>query len=312
MKRASILFVLLSTGCGNWSDSDAQFLAAIPRKEDLTLSAPASSQSQSLTSELSQQKGALGASSVYSDVVGQVKDINAFVSALAGGLDSVRTLPPSQRLADARVWGPFDDDKHPGLQVQLVLSRTSTTEYGYAVQFRRKGEQDFVNLIVGVFHGEKASRGIGGFHIDGVAGKALGVSQEKDADSADLGYDMRSGTDNSCSLKAQSTAFSIEYNYLVKPDGGGGVDYTLHKDFVTTTPAQETLAVSARWTADRAGFAQATITGGDLGATVGRHSECWNAAFGQVFSAQNFECSDPTGICQDGQRDACVISPDWP
>ncbi len=309
-RRAIALVLALLPACGTWSDLDAQFLAAVPTKDDLTLSGPAETQSSPLTADISQRQDLLGTSRVYTDVVQQVSDVNKFIDALANGLDFIRKLPPSQRLADARLWGPYDDDKHPGLQIQIGIQRVSATEYHYAVQYRRKGAADFSTVIAGVFYGEKASHGMGNFQVDGRVGKSLGISQAQDAEAVELGYNMSDGLSTVGHLKAQYSAAALEYAYATKRDGSGEVSFTVTKDFVAGPLGDETLRVSAHWLDSQAGSASAEVSGGDLGTSKGTQQECWDESARQVYLSKNFDCSGAS--CTEGSPSACRLAPPTP
>ncbi len=55
--------------------------------------------------------------------------LNAGVDFVLSLVDVVRRYPPTAREENARRWGPFPDDKHPGHELQIVIVRTFPVRY---------------------------------------------------------------------------------------------------------------------------------------------------------------------------------------
>src|SRR4051812_5700159 len=102
---SSLALLLACAACGSLSNEDIAFLSALPRKEDLHVQVPLQSAAQAAC--------ALGDASDWRKAKTTGDDINSAVDGVLALLDAVRTIPPSQRKPDLRVWGPFPDDKHP-------------------------------------------------------------------------------------------------------------------------------------------------------------------------------------------------------
>lgn len=304
------MLALALAGCGNWSDEDAQFLSAIPQKEDLTLTplSSASAQSTALTGRTEQRQDALGEpSTTYDTVSAGVGLVNGLVVGLTVGLDFVRSLEPSVREPGRRVWGPYPDRDHPGFDVQVTMQR-ETTGYRYELQWRRRGEADFVAVIVGHFYGERARGGAGDLLVDFDKAKAVGTANATELNrTIALSYDLSRQTPNEL-VATQVSGTSERYQYIVYPDGGGEVIFTTNANFWgPPTSANETLLITSRWRADHAGRASIGLSGGDLAPAQGTYTECWSAARLKIFAWRDFDCGLFQTSCGEGSEEDCVF-----
>src|SRR5688500_12348419 len=115
-------------GCwGNYSNEDVDFLVALPYREELTAKLPG----QALTLADSAEQ--------YKLTRGVVTQFNALAYAFLGLIDAVRSFPPTDRMPNSRIWGPFPNDKHPDWQVRVRIERTDLERFDYRVQVRRTG-----------------------------------------------------------------------------------------------------------------------------------------------------------------------------
>ena len=312
-----ILIALLTAGC-NWSDLEAEFFAAAPGSRELSLVPPVDSQSQALRSDgLGTREDALGRTEVYAGVVATARDVNGLVSALCAGIDAIRDsgIPASKREEDALTWGPFDDDKRPGLQVQVVMRR-EPDRYLYELQWGRKGEPDsFAKVIGGEFFGERAVHGHGSFVLDADQARAAGVADPRSPDDlsdvsrVELAYDLGGGVSSASLRFVARSGDAATIDYQVEADGGGWMNYRWLADFVAGVFGQrESLVIETRWLAGKAGYAAATVKGGDLGALEGAWAECWNEDLMQAFAERNWDCGG-LATCGEGSRESCVLPP---
>lgn len=312
-----MLIALLFAGC-NWSDLEAEFFAAAPGSKELSLVPPVDQQSQGLRADgLGTREDGLQRTEIYDNVVSTAHDVNGLVSALCAGIDAVRDsgIPASKREQDALTWGPFDDDQRPGLQAQVVMRR-EPDRYLYELQWGRKGEPDsFAKVIGGEFFGERAVHGHGNFVLDADQARAIGVADPQSPDDlqgisrVELAYDMSGGV-SSASLRFVATGGDdARIDYQVEADGGGWMSYRWLADFVAGALGQrENLTIETRWLAGKAGYATATVKGGDLGGFEGKYAECWNEDLMQAFAERNWDCGLAL-TCGEGERESCVLPP---
>src|SRR6202042_3828169 len=101
-----------------WSNEDLEFLYALPDRDTLHANVPGEATSTNTT----QQPLSVGDDSqTYANTKLQTDQFNAFLDDVLDGLDNIRQIPPTTRLDDGRIWGPYDDSTHPGFQVQVEI-----------------------------------------------------------------------------------------------------------------------------------------------------------------------------------------------
>jgi hypothetical protein len=321
MKRAILCFAVIAAGCGGtWSDSDIEFLRPLPTSKDLSPTPPAANSTQ--------QQG-LGPSTVYTNIVTMTSNIDAFIEWITGAIDTIRTFPPTSRSADGRVWGPWKDDQHPGFQDQVAIVRDDTTNpstYRYQLQTLPPGGQ-WITLIDGAFVGDRATNGSGTIELHVGVARTAGLGDPSDPNTleVDLTYQLAAGQAAvTAGIQANSGTgvATLSIQYTVKADGGGDIAYTVAGVQVPTanTNVTATVAVTAEWLADKSGRSDDVFSGGGLAPAILQFSECWDAAFNQVFEsgqdtcngAANCACPAPAQICEmtQGSASACsILSP---
>jgi hypothetical protein len=86
---------------------------------------------------------------------------------------------------------------------------------------------------------------------------------------------------------------AFHYEYGVQADGQGAMKFSVTGNFITTTPAIETLTITSRWLASGAGRATATIAEGDgMGMT---QTECWDDSFNATYNDKPWAMGENTG-----------------
>lgn len=306
----ALIAAVALAGCGNWSDEDAQFLSAIPKKEDLILSGlpAATSAASKAAPDLGQRQDALlGLSSIYGIVSAGASGVNAFVARLTAGLDFVRSLPPSLREEGRRGWGPYADAAHPGLEMQIAVLRESAA-YRYEMQWRQRGGTEFVTVIVGHFRGERAKGGSGDLTLDFDKARWVGTASAAEENrTIALHYDLTRQTPNEMVVTKNSGARE-SWEYIVDPDGGGDVQFRVDTNLYALTSALETMLIHARWRADRTGRAAIVLSGGDL-PTGGlfHYGECWAANQSTQYWSKDFGCPLLQASCSEGDESACSV-----
>jgi hypothetical protein len=269
---AALAALALGAGCGSWSNEDILFVAALPTREALALKVPASA-GQALCAPP-------GPSQVWGWAKPVGDGLNAAVDAMLALVDLVKRTPPTTRETDARIWGPWDDQKHPGMEVRVTMRRSrdgaGVPSYAYLFEERPRGGA-FQSVLDGSFRGESALAGKGTFALHFATVRALGISDHPDSDPyGDLSvqYD-RTGDPRTLGLDVpagpQSASLaSFNYGYAGYQSGNGEFDYVFVND------QAQRYEVTARFDAHGAGRADVGVV---LSPTVRlTFSECWDAA----------------------------------
>src|SRR5438874_3314188 len=113
--RLAVSALALLCACGNLSNEDVAFLEAIPQQGALKVAVPAGDGAQTAC--------LIGAADVWNSAKSTGDGINAGVDGILALVDAIRGLSPSQRDPDCRTWGPWNDDKHPGVQYEVQICR---------------------------------------------------------------------------------------------------------------------------------------------------------------------------------------------
>lgn len=293
---------LVLSGCGNYSTEDLRFLTALPQREDLAFQVPAS------------PSGALSAcppanASVWLEAKPTSDRINAGVDFLISMVDVVRRLEPTAREEDARRWGPFEDRKHPGREIQVIMARTYPDElvgaprYGYAFQARVRGTPDFTTVMWGVFDGGSASHGAGGMVLYFDQMVALGLGDDTTpAGTMQIAYD-RAGDPITTQLVLSNGGFGAEGQFFYRSAAwaaGGGVF-----DFAIRDGSGNLLSIGTRY--DRYAAGQATVAVQLAGGGTAAFQQCWgaNACLVYVLDPLNISCPQADQPCNYGVETDC-------
>lgn len=321
--------VASAAGCGNYSTEDLRFLAALPYRQDLTVRLPANTGTgpAALTglAAASLACPTIGDADVWKWAKPTSDNLNAGVSWIIGLIDNVRRFPPTHRDEDARRWGPFDDDKHPGREIQIVMERSwpggssAPPSYAYRFEARVKGTTAFTPLLFGTFVGPSASHGDGDVTLDFQAFWDVGVN---DADtphgSMAIVYSRSSdpvttGLDLSPATNGPFGVASFKYLYSGWADGMGAFAYKF------TDVARNVLEVTTGYDATGAGRLRVSFTRFSDG-LVGSFDQCWDAGACLVYVKDplNFTGYTPIAPYIAGDVNACAalpagVGPDpWP
>ena len=273
MKHALLAAALTAlAACGNYSNDDLQFLDALPDRQALSTQVP-----QGSAQALSQT------ASLYTGTVQTAQTINAGVESIIALLDLVRTLPPSQRGPDLRVWGPFNDTD-PGFENQVVIRRSANT-FNYELQQRAKGGE-FVDVLTGTFVGDTALAGHGTLDFEVAPLESIGHTQ-RDPNLRSLRFvyanDTQPRTVNTTIVSrdaehAQTTTLS--YLYAEAP-AEGDLDFDLQGPSGNGT---YDIQVHSRWVPD--GGAGRALGVGTLAAFTGLElqvDQCWDDQFLETY-----------------------------
>jgi hypothetical protein len=303
--RAAVALAVGLAGCGNYSTEDLRFLAALPRHEDLRVEVPAQGGPNALVGPCTTRTA-----EVWLWAKPTSEGLDAGVDFVLGLVDVVRRYPPTWREKDVRGWGPFDDEKHPGREIRIVIVREFPPELGgeprhaYALQSRVKGTDAFTSVISGRFDGASASRGRGDVVLDFETMWTLGINDpDTPHGTMQIAYD-RTSDPVTIDLSLAQDGFGIvqfAYGFAGYRDGRGAFDYAFRN------AAGDLLTVAASYDAAGAGRAATglvLVAGGS-----GSFRECWDGAACLVYvdDPASYSCASPP--CSFGDVASCPAVP---
>jgi len=298
--------------CGNYSTEDLRFLAALPVQQDLRVEVPAPP--GGAQAALAAACGS-GTAEVWLWAKPTSDGLNASVAFLVGLVDVVRRAEPSAREEDARGWGPWDDDRHPGRELRAFILRTFPPElagaprHAYAFQARVKAAAgDWTTILAGTFDGPSAGRGAGILALDFDAIRTLGMDDAGTPQGTLVARYDRAAEPVKIELALGQDGFgvvSFAYRYAGWADGTGWFAYAFRN------PDDATLVfVGAGFDRDGAGDAQVGFR--TAGGFEGGYRQCWDAAACLVHVDDPLDYSCATPPCSFGQATACPAVPSSP
>jgi hypothetical protein len=315
----ALLALLALCGCGTWSNEDLRFLEALPTRPELHVEVPVTTAAAARLAsgpEASQTVAAcaLGSADPWLKAKATSDGINASIDWVLSLIDAVRRTPPTSRLVDGRVWGPFDDSAHPGNEIEIVILRTfpadlnGLPEYEYAFEARsRASGQPFTPVLSGTFIGPSAQAGTGTVGLDFDAIWQLGMADSTSPrGTMSVKYDRAADPRTVELVLAQATqaGFGLEqfnYHFAGYADGRGRFDYAFRQ---AVAGGSDLLEVYAGFDAQGAGRGEVRFQAAS-GAS-GTYDQCWDASACLLWS------SDPTGYlcggttpCASGDESAC-------
>src|SRR5258705_6325583 len=226
---SGVIPLLMLCACGNLSNEDIAFIEAVPRSQQLHVQVAQGSTVQSLC--------AIGPADLYANAKSTGQSINAGVDNILALVDAIRTVTPTSRDDDSRTWGPFDDQNHPGVKIQVVMFRELDATYTpwrwiYTIMAARPPAA-YLPILEGEFFGAQASNGIGRMTLHFENTKTLDINDPLHDPTfpARIHYDL-SGDPHTVSLDltAGSNAFgllSFDYFWAGYADGHGELDFAV-------------------------------------------------------------------------------------
>jgi hypothetical protein len=317
----TVVLALLAVGCGTWSNEDIRFLAALPTTEELRVELPAGLAAVAEASGAGPGVGRVAAVTLPWCAPNPTAEtwlwakptsdrLNTSVDWVIGLVDVVRRYPPTTRAEDARTWGPFDDDQHPGVQLRVVIVRSwpagpdGPVEHAYAFEARRKAlGEPFTAILSGTFVGASSLRGRGGLLLAFDRIRALGMN-DPDSPTGEMrvAYDRSADPRTTQLTLAQSPGFGLaqfDYGFEGYADGRGRLSYAFVND------AGDRVEVAAEWTPIGAGQADIRFYPASAGgASVGYH-QCWDFRACLTYSDDVSGYSCGGGSCAFGAPSDC-------
>lgn len=270
--RSACSALLLLCACGTLSNEDVAFLEAIPQKEQLHVAVPRGDTAQTLC--------AIGPADIWTNAKTTGDQINAGVDGILSLVDAIRALTPTTRDPDQRTWGPFADQKHAGVEMQVIMERELDAQrvpwrWIYTISARRRPAA-FVPILEGEFFGAQARNGIGRITLHFENAWALGINQPSDPHfPARIFYDL-SGDPRTLSLDLTAGVGlglqRFDYGYAGYADGHGRFDYAF-----PDPKSSCTIEVTTFFTAAGAGrdVYRARCPGGTV---IGDIQQCWDVS----------------------------------
>lgn len=268
-----IALSLLACACGDWSNEDIEYLYALPQK-DLLKSQLGDMAS---TGQGVRRDPLLGADAgVYRETKEASDGFNDLVDGVLTGLDTLRSIHPTKREKNKRIWGPYPDEKNPGFDVKAEIVRVTEKRFEWSLQARKRGTETFTTLAGGKFVPTVSLRkGRGDFFFDAKASHELYGTTKKnptDPDSAVFEY----STDSDplivhLGFDVGGTPTVVAYEVNTYADGSGVFAFTA--DGLPDPNATRISAVAA-WDVTTAGEVSYTILEGNYRTAMAR--SCWD------------------------------------
>lgn len=312
------IFAVVASGCGNFSNEDIVFMAAMPKPGDVALKVPGQPTNQS-EQGLAEQTQSLVACSEDNllCLAGQVSTaINTGVYELLAMVDNiVQNRAPTKRARGLRLWGPVYVAS-ANLSVRFEMrkySYQSSEVFEYCLHALRgpidQQKADDVTCdsasddsgLVRILHGSftpgaldgTAASGRGSLVFDLNSCRDASVCQPADQGKLTVDYDNTQDQESiEVHIRDIEPVASVaallppeaDYCYKRQPSGAGFFKFSVNADFVPGLfHDPEHLEISAQWDAAEAGRADAAISAGDLGSDQVNATYCWDAALQTSF-----------------------------
>jgi hypothetical protein len=306
-KRVTTLTLVLAAalaGCGNYSNEDLEYMNAVPDRDALAANIPPSYVLPANEAELSR---------TTHDVVAT---FNGLLDIILGGVDVIRGFQPTQRLPNARIWGPVRAEREAGWQWRFVVDRDPAMpdQFTYAWQFQLIGAARDVwsNFVTGYFEtAGGARRGIGAFHVETAMLRAAGFPFDAGGQrisTIDVTYSTREFPISVVVDFVQFTDFTFtatntfHYEYGAQESGQGAMRFVITGADLIDGPMVDSLAVTTRWLASGAGRGEATVTQGDVAVGL-QQVECWDTNFRATYNDKPWKPNENVGgdpsVCPD-------------
>jgi hypothetical protein len=304
----AVAVFLAGAGCGNlgnYSNDDVDFQLVVPEREDLVANLTA------------QQALVVGNAAEYLRITREaVTRFNLLVDGLVGIVNAVRTLTPSERHGEVRIWGPFPHEEDPSWQVRMRLTRglepqsPTGRSFTYQIEYRRVGSSDasWAALMSGtLIPGAGVRRGSGKISLAIGRARTAGypVGGFDKLDSLQVIY-QRATYPITVGMEILNTADSESpggsFKYSEDADGAGAMD------FVWRTRENiwaQAIGIYSRWRPGGAGRADARVTEGLAAAINAAGIDCWAADGHATYVRRDFE--QPKR--EEGDPATCVLGP---
>lgn len=290
-----------AAACGPKDEGDG-FREAVPSGDAVTIRVPDSGGSDGVLTRavLGQRAG------LYKVTRDVSRAVNGGTGVMLGILWVIVQLPPTTVQGDTRSWGPWHGDSLAPLEYRLDVTRDAQGEFDYVLNSRRRagGDGAWTGIVNGHTHVGDGARGHIAFDFDAAHG--LDADEHRAVGQMDAMFDTTQ-TPHSLDVMFANVSWLGErpvdatYHYDVEADGAGAFRFTTQGDVNHNGSALEDLQVLSHWKADGSGRSDATISGGDVPASVGRviATECWDATFGRNYYTDSANIAPTEGNAAD-------------
>jgi len=330
---AVVVVVGSASACGDLSQDDLLFRAAIPSKDAVAVVPPGSSSTagddgQALTATCAD-------GDLRCDAAGIADHFNGLTFGILEIVDTIAALPPTTRAPGRRVWGPgFDAARGSTFRFEMKRADDVTFRFClHAAAGRHDGADadddadadldcddatsgPFLRVLDGAFSpaslaDPSAKNGAGTMHLDLDALGALGNGNADGgfARALDIAFDNR-GDATSIHidlLGAQVDDVDRDAGYDFERDatGAGSFAFVIFKDVIEGGLGRaraERIRLLARWQADESGRAAGIVDEGNT-TTPFTLAQCWDAALSTSYA----KAVDGT---TSGDEASCVFAAD--
>ncbi len=310
MWRGFFVTIVLCAACGGDAPaSPDSFRTALPSRQALEITAPASRAPAALSQSSASAVGETA--SLYVLTRQMTAQVNGIVGGALDTVTSISRTPPTAIGPDSAMWGPFVAPLSP-VAARLAITRVGPGAHQFVLELRPKDAQDseFAPFLTGASTGAAPSGpGQGQFSLDldlahrldpvanaaeGHLGAGWTVVPDGRQIQVHLG-EVHAGSEPPTTADVLSALHA---------DGSGVLAFDATANLVGGPEALESGRVGSRWIPSGAGRADVEVDGGDAepGARI---TECWNDAFARVY-AQGV--SPDGGVGSEGDPAACVFS----
>ena len=308
MWKARFSTLLVCAGCGAGPASSDSFLAALPTRQTLEVTAPTARAPAALSGRSASMLGETASLYVLTrQMTGQV---NGIVGGPLDTLGDITRTPPAAVSADSAVWGPFSDPLSP-VVARLLVTRLAPGAHRFVLELRPRsgGDPDFAPFLQGASTGAApGGPSQGAFTLDldlahrldpvgtpaeGQVVAGWAVVPDGRQVQVHLGG-VHAGSDPSTTADIVSA---------MRPDGSGTLAFDARANLVGGPDALEAGKVGARWNPSGAGRADVEVHDGDA-ADGGQLTECWDTSFGRVYARG---VSPDGGVASEGDPAACAF-----
>ncbi len=342
MRKLSVVvcsyMALATSACGNLSNDDLLFLAAVPKKQELAMRVePQTPDPGALTN----RSPLLGQQAQYYDYARTAAE--QMNKSIGNVLDMVENLGrghrPTRRTENGRVWGPVHNLDGKGISLRLEIARETRNDGGprfvFCVHVAPDGAfaktepscaeplaAGFAPVLSGSYEPQSESAGLrsgsGTILLDMEAAYVAGIGQPSDRGQVKVDFDFsRGGDEKQLHLEAAPApalgqpGAIVVYDYGLTADGR--VDFYLRFPHDVLgggwtnlgSDAKETVTLDASWQLDGPGRGDAVVEGGDI--PVGHHmsiTECWDGSQLRTYYSLDYT-ADPSQNQLEGNIASC-------
>lgn len=323
-----------AVGCGDLSQEDLLFRAAVPPRDAVALTVPGASTESASALTARQALGGCADGDLRCDATEVATAFNGLTFFLLDVVDAVVALPPTLREPGRRVWGPhFDIQKNQTFRFEMVRDDEGST-WAFCLHAARgrvtdrdidneamtcaseDGSDDvgdLINVFSGAFEpsdiagdGARQGRGVMRFEAEKVArfdggdrfARILDFTFDNRDDEVHIDVDLSGAPVDNLDVERDAA-----YSFNREQDGSGDFEFEFFVDLVGSgdliprrTP--EHVSMVARWQADLSGRALAIVDEGDVEPGVDVNiDQCWNS------SLETIRFKDVDGNVSVGQED---------